>query len=504
VNDKGTLTWNPNGTLGTLAIADSVSGTSDSQTCNYFYDDLGRLGGKSTGGYSADCSTTWQQLFTFDPFGNISKSGSASFQPTYSTSTNRYTSIPGVTVSYDNSGNLLTDNLNHYTWDGYGNPASVNSTNLIYDALGIMVEQQNGSAYMQILYSQAGKTAIMSGQTLTKAFVYLPGGGTAIYGSSGPIDYRHTDWLGSSRLTSTPARGVYSASAYAPYGEQYALYGSADPSFTGQNSDTTSTLYDFPFREDSPTQGRWISPDPAGLAAVDPKNPQTWNRYAYVMNNPLALIDPLGTCSQLSYQTNTWKDGTVTYSNGQVTFLYDGPCNNPCGPGLGYGYLGGAIVCGPPGNLGTIMSQLQSQMGGGSSSGAANSSPGKPKSPARQQCEQQAAQAYAQEKSDAGADALKTGAITFGVVEVGFATGGCAVGGGAGFLLGSAIAEFTGGLSSFGGAAVGCFTGAVDMALNGLGPSVTLGLIGGGIGYGVARDSATTRYGQRMQNCSTL
>ena len=35
-------------------------------------------------------------------------------------------------------------------------------------------------------------------------------------------------------------------------------------------------------------------PDPAGLAAVDITNPQTWNRYAYVANNPLNAIDPLG------------------------------------------------------------------------------------------------------------------------------------------------------------------------------------------------------------------
>lgn len=44
------------------------------------------------------------------------------------------------------------------------------------------------------------------------------------------------------------------------------------------------------------SQGRWISPDPAGLGAVNPGSPQTWNRYAYVGNNPLALIDPLGLC----------------------------------------------------------------------------------------------------------------------------------------------------------------------------------------------------------------
>ncbi len=48
------------------------------------------------------------------------------------------------------------------------------------------------------------------------------------------------------------------------------------------------------YREYSSGQGRWISPDPAGLAAVSLTNPQSWNRYAYVANNPLALTDPLG------------------------------------------------------------------------------------------------------------------------------------------------------------------------------------------------------------------
>ena len=57
-----------------------------------------------------------------------------------------------------------------------------------------------------------------------------------------------------------------------------------------------SGLYDFLYREYDPVQGRWIRTDPAGLGAADPRNPQTWNRYAYVMNNPLSFIDPTGLC----------------------------------------------------------------------------------------------------------------------------------------------------------------------------------------------------------------
>jgi len=60
-------------------------------------------------------------------------------------------------------------------------------------------------------------------------------------------------------------------------------------------------LVDFLFRRYPPAQGRWISPDPAGLGAVDISNPQTWNRYAYVANNPLNAIDPLGLCPVSGY-----------------------------------------------------------------------------------------------------------------------------------------------------------------------------------------------------------
>ncbi|MBZ5689773.1 MAG: hypothetical protein LAP86_32650 [Acidobacteriia bacterium] len=301
LTDTGTLTWNTNGTLSKLVIADNLSGSTDSQTCKYTYDDLGRLGGRDASGYSVNCGSTWSQLFSYDPFGNITKSGSGSFAPSYifpnGATTNQLVSVPGLTINHDLNGNMLNDNLsNSYTWDpNWGNPASINSTNLIYDALGRMVEQQNGSTYTQMLYSQMGETAIMNAQTLQKAFVNLPGGGTAIYNASGPTNYRHADWLGSSRVTSTSSRTVSSDMAYAPFGELYAKSGSTtDPSFTGENSDTNGGLYDFTFRELSPSMGRWVSPDPAGLGAATLIDPQSWNRYSYVKNNPLSAVDAEG------------------------------------------------------------------------------------------------------------------------------------------------------------------------------------------------------------------
>ncbi len=115
-----------------------------------------------------------------------------------------------------------------------------------------------------------------------------------MYTSSGLAYYRHAEWLGSSRFASTPSRTKYFDVAYAPYGEDYADSGTVDLNFTGPNQDTVSGMYDFLYREYHANSGRWIQPDPAGLSAADPSNPQSWNRYAYVGNRPLNSVDPLG------------------------------------------------------------------------------------------------------------------------------------------------------------------------------------------------------------------
>jgi hypothetical protein len=83
-----------------------------------------------------------------------------------------------------------------------------------------MVEQNRSGTYTQIVYARTGgKLALMTGQTLQKAFIPLPGQATAVYTSSGLDHYRHSDWLGSARLTSSPPRNYVSSVAYAPFGD---------------------------------------------------------------------------------------------------------------------------------------------------------------------------------------------------------------------------------------------------------------------------------------------
>jgi len=290
-SDTGSLTWNANGTLGTLLIADGFN-SADTQSCAYSFDDLTRV-------TSANCGSPWSQTFAYDAFGNITKSGSMSFQPVYKDpvtgyTSNRFVSIPGVTVSYDANGNVGNDGAHTYSWDVENRPVTIDGVNMTYDALARMVEQNRSGTYSEIVHAPTGaKLAFMSGQTLQKARVKLPGNASAVYNSAGLSYYRHPDWLGSVRLGSTTARAMYSDVAYAPFGEPYAQAGAADYSFAGMDQDTVSNSYDAAAREYS-TQGRWPSPDPAALAAVRLNFPQTWNRYAYALNNPLSLLDPTG------------------------------------------------------------------------------------------------------------------------------------------------------------------------------------------------------------------
>jgi RHS repeat-associated protein len=113
---------------------------------------------------------------------------------------------------------------------------------------------------------------------------------------SGSTYFDHSDWLGSVRARSTVSGSSAETCTSLAFGDAQTCTGTdwSPLHFTGQDWDSESNLTHFLFRQLSTTQGRWISPDPAGMAAVDPSNPQTWDRYAYVANNPIGAVDQLG------------------------------------------------------------------------------------------------------------------------------------------------------------------------------------------------------------------
>ncbi len=62
---------------------------------------------------------------------------------------------------------------------------------------------------------------------------------------------------------------------------------------SGKERDTESGLDYFGARYYASSMGRFMSPDPL-LNSGKPSEPQSWNRYSYVSNNPLSRIDPTG------------------------------------------------------------------------------------------------------------------------------------------------------------------------------------------------------------------
>ena len=63
-------------------------------------------------------ASLWSQAFTYDSFGNITKNATVgiSFTPGYSTAKNQFTSLSGVTPTYDGRGDLTYDGTHNYGW----------------------------------------------------------------------------------------------------------------------------------------------------------------------------------------------------------------------------------------------------------------------------------------------------------------------------------------------------------------------------------------------------
>ncbi len=121
--------------------------------------------------------------------------------------------------------------------------------------------------------------------------------------------YLSWDHVRSVRMLTDGSGNVVARHDYLPFGEEipagYAgrsaslLFGASDgieQKFTGQIRDSETGMDFFPRRYYASAVGRFTSPDPMNLGA-DLLDPQSWNAYAYVRNNPLALVDPMRLCT---------------------------------------------------------------------------------------------------------------------------------------------------------------------------------------------------------------
>jgi RHS repeat-associated protein len=205
----------------------------------------------------------------------------------FSASSNQLTTS-GCT--YDAAGDLTTDcSTGHtYQWDAEGRVSSEDSgstATFTYDAVGDRV-QWGSDGYF---YDPAGNWLGTTG-----GIHLVPFGGhyLTVY-FSGETYFQHVNHLNSVTMVGNHSGGVTEDIVFYPWGQNtWKLTGSGGYIYAGmpQYDPNVEVSYG-KYRFYSPNLGRWHSPDPVG---GDITNPQSLNRYAYVMNNPTTLTDPLG------------------------------------------------------------------------------------------------------------------------------------------------------------------------------------------------------------------
>jgi RHS repeat-associated protein len=115
------------------------------------------------------------------------------------------------------------------------------------------------------------------------------------------VRYFHTDHLGSISVITDQTGAVSERLSYDAWGKRRYPNGADDPAdaitsqttrgFTNQEELSIGGLVHLNGRVYDTLLGRMMSADPT---VPDPLNPQAWNRYSYVGNDPLTFTDPTG------------------------------------------------------------------------------------------------------------------------------------------------------------------------------------------------------------------
>lgn len=311
-----TFTYTPGDDIASLA------GTGLTNTISATYDNLHRI--KTYTGLTGN--------YTYDAVGNISNSiegGGSSFG--YGVRRGQAVkSAFGYTYLYDLCGNMIVRR-----------GGATNSQSLVYDAENHLTRfAQAGTNFMLVKFGYAGNGARLwkwNNQSPTNLQVWIgniyeeKGGKTLFHVYAGGLQvctfetgsplaggtdtnkvgyYYHQDNLTSSCVLSGSAGSQTEVNAYYPFGRTQTASPQASfkvsRQFTGQIKDDETGLYYYNFRYYDPELGRFVQADDR---IPDIGNPQSYNRYSYVLNNPLRYNDPdgHGVISDALFNTDTIK-----------------------------------------------------------------------------------------------------------------------------------------------------------------------------------------------------
>ena len=308
----------------------SFNGLTNPLVQSYKYDSLYRL---TEAKETSSANQTWKEAFSYDRYGN--RTGKEKFvgttqltndnktHPTIDPLTNRFNIGQGY--QYDKNGNLVDDaegrtfifngenkqrfvvknnaNVGEYSYDGEGKRVKKK----VYEADGITVKEET-------------------------VFVYSAGKLVAEYSTKPPptnptTSYTVTDQLLSPRVITDSYGNVVSRRDFQPFGEdaisntgerpaslKYGATDSVRQKFTGYLKDDETQLDFAEARMYESRHGRFTAVDPL-LASGKSANPQTFNRYTYVLNNPIIFTDPTGLQTNSNPNRRTGFQGDV-YTDG--------------------------------------------------------------------------------------------------------------------------------------------------------------------------------------------
>jgi len=287
----------------------------------YTYDDLNRVEGRRQYIGSSSCSgTSAYQDYNYDALGNITyKQGTGHYKYS-STRPNRLEKVTSGSggagslyydLKYDARGNVTEDKQRDIAYTSYDKPHKItkgtNVTNMYYNASRNMYKRidNRSEGTTTTLYVKGLYERIKTAKGITEHKYYV-GNAVITERSDNTNDtlYLHKDHLGSTTTITNNSGAVVQHINYDPWGKQtrFATSGTLmgkllqqspveSRGYTGHKELSGVGIIHMNGRIYDPTLGRFLQADPF---IQFPKNSQSYNRYSYVLNNPMSFTDPSG------------------------------------------------------------------------------------------------------------------------------------------------------------------------------------------------------------------
>jgi RHS repeat-associated protein len=261
----------------------------------YVYDRNGRLAKGTANGPSH------RQEYTYDSFGNRLSATTCVNEvctPAPLSVTAATNHVQGVT--YGDAGNAENG---HSIFDAAEMISADGAREYIYTANDERIAVHKGTDWQWSVRDLGQRVArdftssdTAGAWTTTEDYVHTDRGIAGSVSARGRR-HMHLDHLGTPRLMTAEDGHQIGLHAYYPFGEGLALTSESPAErlkFTGHERDDSGLDY-MHARYYGAGVGRFVSVDPTWSSA-DLGKPQSWNRYAYVVNNPVNMTDRDGKC----------------------------------------------------------------------------------------------------------------------------------------------------------------------------------------------------------------